>query len=362
MHDAQPRLDARPHRLVRRALLTGFASLAASTALAQMPPSAIDPLLSDGATLLVAGPEGGQLEPVAEALLPLLAQGMPTGCRIVRRQAGGEDGVTAANQFAARAAPDGVTMLMLPGAAPLAWLVGDPRAQFDAAHWLPVLAGTGSSVLVTRIPLQRLPPGAALRIAASSPVGMQLPALLGTDLLGLSSRPVFGLDSAAAGRAALAAEAVDAVFVTGGNLNSQIGALASLGATPAFTGGAPDQSDEGGRDPRFPGLPSLAELMQNRGLAPTGPAYTAWRAAAAAIQTRFALVLPELIPATLVAMWRGAAHAAAPSPTLTAAIGDDVRLLSAPAVSSLTGAIAVDQPAMVELRRWLLQRFGWRPA
>ena len=44
---------------------------------------------------------------------------------------GSADGVTGANQFEARGAPDGQTVLLVPGQAAVAWMVGDPRAQFD---------------------------------------------------------------------------------------------------------------------------------------------------------------------------------------------------------------------------------------
>ena len=41
-----------------------------------------------------------------------------------------------------------MTVLLAPGEAALAWMVGDPRAQFDVGHWVPVMAGTASAIVV----------------------------------------------------------------------------------------------------------------------------------------------------------------------------------------------------------------------
>ncbi len=92
---------------------------------------------ADGATLLVAGPESGATDRWAALLGPALGRGLPPGTQVHTEAVGGPDGVTGANQFEARTTPDGTTALLLPGSAALAWLVGDPRARFDAAHWMP---------------------------------------------------------------------------------------------------------------------------------------------------------------------------------------------------------------------------------
>src|SRR6266568_3931148 len=183
-------------------------------ALAGLPLFAANPLpgtppLSGGAEpfpqtvrLLVAGPEHGRLGRWADAIGPALAQALPPNTVVRGESAGGADGVTGANQFETRVAPDGATVLLLPGAAGMAWLVGDPRARYDAAHWLPVMAGITAGVVASRVPASALAPGAKLRVAASTPIGHELPALLGIDLLGLQSVPVFGLQEPEAALAA----------------------------------------------------------------------------------------------------------------------------------------------------------------
>jgi hypothetical protein len=93
----------------------------------------------EGATILVAGPDGGRLGRWGDAVASALDATLPPGTKVRATCTGGIDGVTGANQFEARVAPDGTTVLLVPGAAALDWLVGDQRAHFDAEHWVPAL-------------------------------------------------------------------------------------------------------------------------------------------------------------------------------------------------------------------------------
>ncbi|MBV9748398.1 MAG: hypothetical protein JO157_06270, partial [Acetobacteraceae bacterium] len=131
-------------------MLAGLALAASGTARAAAP---------DAATLLVAGPAQGATAAWADLIVPALAHALPPGTRLGRESIGGADGVTAANQFEALTASDGEAVLLLPGAAALAWLVGDPRARFNAAQWVTALAGTTPAVLASRLPLARIAAG-----------------------------------------------------------------------------------------------------------------------------------------------------------------------------------------------------------
>src|SRR6202008_31963 len=118
-------------------------------------------------------------------------QSMPPYTAIRRVEIGSADGVTAANQFEVRGVPDGTTVLMVPGQAALAWMVGDPRAQFDVGHWVPVMAGTTPGVVGGR--LGTLTNGGRVRGAAANAASADLAALLGLQLLGVPVQPVFGI-------------------------------------------------------------------------------------------------------------------------------------------------------------------------
>ena len=228
----------------RRLLLGSAAALAAGAAAL---PNAAFP---EGATLLVAGPEGGPLDGWAGWLAPSLGRALPPGTTLRKDVVGGIDGVTGANQFEARTVPDGGTALLLPGSAAMAWLVGDPRARFDVGQWIPALAGVTPGLLMSRMPIAA--GGPPLRIAASGPAGAELPALLALDLLGVPWVPVFGLVDATA-ISALSTGQVDAVCLHGRRVAEFAQLLGAVGVRPAFSFGSVDEAGQRQREPVLPG-------------------------------------------------------------------------------------------------------------
>jgi hypothetical protein len=176
--------------------------------------------------------------------------------------------------------------------------------------------------------------------------------------------PVLGLVDPNAAQSAFAQGAVDALLLCGRSVTERFTALAAAGAQPLFALGAIDADGKSVRDPAFPDVPHFAELFAARGgNTPSGPLFDAWCAAAAAVQLAFGLVLPQLTPASAVALWRraGTDAVAAPGVRATAATVN-VRPLAGPTATANTAVIAVGAPALAELRRWLASRFNWRPA
>jgi hypothetical protein len=327
----------------------------AAATLAGAPPPEPFP---EAVSILVAGPPDGRMDHWGSLIGRALGRALPQGTTVDRTTAGGADGVTAANQFATRVAPDGGTALLMPGDTPLAWLTGDPRARFDAASWLPVIAGLTPGVLVSRLPLAAVTRGKRLRVATSAPAGPELPALLALDLMGIEPVSVGGLHHAESARQAVWSNAADAMFVTGPDAMRRVAAATAAGAAPLFTLGVPGESGLA-RDPLLPTVPTASELVATlRGTPPPGPLQAAWRATVAASAIEFALVLPRLTPASLVSVWRRAGAEAA------ADLQDQsqgVRLVTAPEANAAT-SVACDMAALLELRRWLATRFGWQPS
>jgi hypothetical protein len=347
-------------RLGRRNLLRALAAGAAFPRAAFARASG-ETGFEDGATLMVAGSERGRLDEWASVLAPALERGLPPGAALRRQLAGGDDGVSGANQFEARAAPDGRTALLLPGEAALAWLAGDPRARFDATRFVPILAGWTPGAVFSRVPLGALPAGSRLRIAAADPAGADLAALLGLELLRIEAAPQFRVDGFEAGQAALAARSVDALFVHGSDAKRHAAALGDAGLAPLFSLGAPDAAGGAVRDRLFADVPTLPELLASEpGAVASGPLCVAWRAAAAAAQIDFALVLPALTPAAMVALWRRAASGLPAAPELQPAFAAGMR--TGAAAGAVSAALAPDAVTVLELRRWLADRWNWQPA
>ncbi|MFC7472862.1 hypothetical protein ACFQS7_00740 [Dankookia sp. GCM10030260] len=330
-------MQARPILSRRAGLLTGLGALA----VAGLPRTAAA-MLPAVATLLVPGPEDGAFARFAGRLAASLGRGATSAISLRNTVLGGPDGVTAANRFATEGAPDGRTLLVLPGLAALARMVGDPRARFDATGWLPVCAAQGSAVVVGREALPAA--GAAPRFGLVAPDMPGAAALLGCDLLGLAASPVLGPPRA---EAALGQGVVEAVLLTGTDLPARV---AALGARPWFT-----LEPAGMRDPLLPEVPSMFDL----GLGGTPELRAAAAAAAGCVRLRAALVLPALTPANLVAAWRSAAQRW---------LEEEAKLGWAPGVRPLPGAgsapmLAALSPApaaALAYREWLLRRLNWR--
>lgn len=348
---------------VRRAAYARPASVGAAAAQAQAAANAAGGFPSD-VLLLVAGPDRGDTAAWAQLLAPALERALPPGTQVGQEAVGGADGVTGANQFETRATPDGSTALLLPGAAGLAWLIGDPRARYDASAWMPALATVSAGALASRVPLQRLR-GRPVRLAASNPGGPELPALLALELLGATAAPIFGLTDEAGAVDAVLSGAADAAYLRGRRVRENVQVLADAGAPPILTMGA-GEDPQGGRDPLLPGVPCVAELLSweassGGGAAQQMPLVAAWRAAAAASQTEAMLVLPQLTPASAVAVWRrGCAHAAAAQDVQDAATSLGLRTVPPPAAAGATAVVG--QSALLALRGWLAERWRWRPA
>ncbi len=326
------------------------------------PPPIPTPPFPEGATLLVAGPDGGRLAEWGRLIAPGVSRALPPRTAVRLAPAGGADGVTGANQFGARAIPDGSTLLLAPGEAVLAWLVGDPRAKFDVGDWVSVLAGMTPSIAVGRIAAQSLQAGHPTRVAATGLERPDLAVLLGVELLGARAVPVYGVTEETL-PAAIAGGNVDVVLLRGERVPARVTALAAAGARPIFSVGAADQAGAPARETAFPEVPFLEELYTNlHGRRPAGPLYRGWRAAAVASRLAFGLILSDLTPAAMVALWRRASRDAAAGLDFgLAAAAATLQPLPGPAASAGTAPIAADMAALLALRQWLNSRFNWHP-
>lgn len=309
--------------ITRRAALAGLTASAARAA------SAAPTALPDQPVIVVAGPEAGPTDAWAAAIAGVIGHALQ-GSPLERRNVGGADGVTGANQFQAQTAPDGATALLVPGTALVSWLIGDPRVRFDAGRWMPLWGGRVSASVMSR---QALRPGQVLRVGTLGVAGPELALLLALRLLGCDVVPVPpGADT-------------DIALVRG------LPDRADSSWLPAFSFGAFSREGDLVRDPAEPDLPTVLELFRPDRSPESAEAL---RAVAAAVMLDVALVLPEPSPAALVAWWRHGCDALSRSPTIQA---QAARARVQPLGPSLTAAnlasIAVDPAVLLELRRWL---------
>ena len=311
----------------------------------------------DSATMLIAGPDNGSLDHWGQTMGPALRQGLSPEFLLKRAGIGGPDGVTGANQFDARGEPDGHTILLVPGEAMIAWLIGDPRAKYNVALWVSVMAGVTPGIVIAR-PGTAVP-GKTVRLPTTSPASADLPAVLALDLLGVRVQPVPALPEEGL-PAALTGGAIDAVFLRGHKVPEQAAILFAAGCQPVFTLGAPDDHRVLRRCKAFPEVPTAGERYAALNGRPTDPLFAAWMATAMASQLEFALVLPQLTPAAAVGMWRHAGNEAVGALDMQAmATALEVKAVGGPEATNATRVVAVNAPAQTELRRWLATRYHW---
>ena len=116
----------------------------------------------------------------------------------------------------------------------------------------------------------------------------------------------------------------------GERVPARVAALIAAGARPIFSIGAADQAGAPARETAFPELPFLEELYTSlHGRRPAGPLYRGWHAAAVASRLAFGLILGDLTPAAMVALWRRAG--------IDAAAGLDFGLVAAAATAARPG-------------------------
>jgi hypothetical protein len=312
--------------------------------------------LPEQPSLMVAGPPGGWTDHWAEAIAPMLGRALQRPAPLPRENVGGQDGVTGANQFEARAEPDGSAAMLVPGSAALAWLAGEARVKFDPARWVPVWAGTRPAALASRVALV---PGRRIRVGVRNVIGPEMAALLALDLLGMEVLAV-QLDPTVP--VATNRPDLDAVVLQGPALRGQPELLAATGWKLAIGFGSISANGQLVRDRLFPNLPIATELIRAPRHEAEMELTAALKAVCAATQLDLALVLPQLSPAAVVAWWRRGCGSLLGSAELKA---EAARSLTRPVGPLLaggsTGAIAVEAPVLLSLRRWLAERNQWHP-
>ncbi len=335
----------------RRAFLAGAGALAARPAAAQMSLAGLFGL--NAPTIIVAGPDESDTGLWARRLQPALAQGLADGLVAGKglrlRYVGGQDGVTGANQFDARAALDGTEALLFPGCVAIPSLAGDSRVRFEGGHMLPLLAAVSPGVVMLRQADPARRPG-VVRVACRGGPDAGAVALLGLDLLGV---PAMKVAAAPDAFGAAMGGAADAVLVAGPHAVPQMRALAGAGFRPGFAVGTAWSLPVAAA----PDLLTLLPAARRR----ADPLVAAWQAMGAACATPLALALPHMTPADAVAKWRRACAYSLRDAEVQAAAAGCLRLVAEDEAAHMVAAARGDAAAQAALRGWLDARLGWRP-
>lgn len=269
----------------RGALALGAATFA--VALGQ--PAAAQDVSFEGETIewIIPFSAGGGSDTWARFLAPFLQKHLPgnPSVQVVNEPGGGS--TKGANLFAARARPDGLTILGTSGSTQFPYLLGDPRVRYEYADWNVVMATPTGGVVYTTPEtgvesaeeigeLQ----GQELIYASQGATSLDLVPLLGFRLMGLDVRHVFGFQGRGDGRLAFERGEVNIDYQTSSGYLQNVQPLVEEGsAIPLFSWGALDDEGNVVRDSTFPDLPSFVEAYETiHGEPPSGPQFDAYKA------------------------------------------------------------------------------------
>ena len=265
--------------------------------------------------LVVPFPPGGGADVYARALAPHLEKHLPGKPTIIVRNVPGGGSITGANQFNARAKPDGLTVLVASASTVMNFVFQRSRMELDLTRAEPVILSPQGSVAYVAPSLGVKGPkdiaklkGQTLAFGGSSPTSTEVRWLTAFELLGLTVKPVWGVARGPARRAVERGELNLNDDTNPAYLKSGPQLVKAGKAVPLFALGVLDEKGNVVRDPNFPDLPSFPEAYElMHGKKPSGVAYDAWKAAfQIGVMANKLIVLPPGTPAAVVETWRGA--------------------------------------------------------
>ncbi|HET6467484.1 MAG TPA: hypothetical protein VFG43_03805 [Geminicoccaceae bacterium] len=315
---------------------------------------------------------GGGTDVWARFFAPQLTQKLPGQPTVVVLNVPGGGSITGANQFHARAEPDGLSILGTSASTQFPFMLGDPRVRYDYADWVPILASpTGGVVYVQSslgvngpADLERLK-GQELRFGSQGATQLEMVALLAFKQLGLNVKPVFGMQSRGEGRLAFERGEAGIDFQTTSAYLTNVKPLIAAGkAVPLFSLGVIDDAGELQRDPSFPELPHFVEFYTAAmGEPPAGEAFEAWRAfLIAGFSLQKMIVLPKDVPADVLAAYRQAVSEIVSAPDFHERAGEEIGIydqaVGEEAERQLREALDLDPAVRQWVRDWLATDYG----
>jgi tripartite-type tricarboxylate transporter receptor subunit TctC len=259
---------------------------------------------------------GGGSDVWARFNAPFLTKYLPGNPNVVVKNVPGGGSITGANQFAANAKPDGLTVMGTSGSTQFPYLLGDARVRYDYKNWEVVMASPtgGVAYLSSKFGVKSVSElnkvkGQKLVYGSQGATSLDLVPLLGFRMLGLDVQHVFGMKSRGEGRLAFErGEATIDYQTSSAYIKSSIPLVKEGKAVPLFSWGVTDDNGNLVRDPAFPDLPHIGEAIQQAtGKAPSGQEWEAFKAfLIAGFPAQKLMVLPKQTPKPIVEAYRKA--------------------------------------------------------
>jgi tripartite-type tricarboxylate transporter receptor subunit TctC len=254
-------------------------------------------------------PVAGGSDVWARFYAPYLSKYLPGQPTVVVKNVPGGSSTKGANEFASRARPDGLSIFGTSGSTQFPYLLGDSRVRYDYKDWTVVLASpTGGVVYVSSdLGVKSAADIAALKKAkliygSEGATSLSLVPMLAFRQLDLPVQYVFGMKSRGTARLAFERGESNIDYQTSSAFLASVMPLVKAGrAVPLFSFGVLDEAGKLARDPTFPDLPHVGEVVAGAGGKQSG---LEWNTLMAFITAGFAaqkfVVLPKRTPKDIV--------------------------------------------------------------
>ena len=262
--------------------------------------------------LIVPFSPGGGADTYARAIAPHLAMQLPGNPTIIVRNIPGGGSIPGANEFDARAKPDGMTAIAFSSSTVFNFVFAKKKVKFDMNKWEPVvLSPQGSVVYVTPAlgvksakEITKLR-SHKLKFGGKTPTSSEMRMVLAMEMLGIDVDYIWGVERGEA-RLAMERGEFNINYDTTPTYKKHVEALVKSGKfIPLFSFGVQNAKGEQVRDPNFPALPSFAEVYEMvHGKKPAGAHNAAYKSVfQMAIMASKGVALPKGTPQPIVDAW-----------------------------------------------------------
>lgn len=313
---------------------------------------------------------GGGSDQWARVYQPYLSKHLPGNPTVVVKNVPGGGGITGANQFVARARPNGLQILGTSGSNQIPYLLGDKRVRYDYRDLIIVLGSPvgGVAYISPKTGVKKLTDlknfKGELQFASQGATSLDLVPILAFEVLGLKVKAIFGYKGRGPGRVAFEQGEVNIDYQTTPAFIKSVKPLIDAGtAVPLFSWGHLDDEGRLVRDPVVRDLPHFVEAYEMiHGKKPAGPAFDAWKAFfVAGFAVQKPMWLPKGTPPDIVKAYRDAARKIIQDPQfkkdIDAKLGGYPQYVGEAARKAFQEGMTVPPASMRWLKQWLGDRF-----
>lgn len=273
--------------IVTSAAVIGAVALASSSATA-----AVD-FSGKRIAVIIPFSEGGGTDSYSRFMAPYFEKYLPGHPKIVIINRPGGGGLTGVNYYAAKADTNGTWVLALSTSSQSNYMLGDKRAKFNMADFIPIILSPrgitqyvrkdlgiqNEPTLKAKIEKLRSTPKSQLIFGGKTPTSGGLALRTALSLLGIEVTSVWGLGGN--GPMALAFERGEFTMSYDNTLsfqNNRAHMIKSGLAVPLYTFGVVNEDGSISRDPALPNVPTFNEAYEAvYGKQPSGTGYEAWK-------------------------------------------------------------------------------------